>query len=106
MALSTFEPVTRPIVGRPVAELHATWRRLLAAAQSDASPLSFADLRIAFHGSVRLRGDTTRQAAEGLGCSHQHLTLVLAGSRVASRRLRGAIADYVGVHINAIPRAP
>ncbi len=38
------------------------------------------------------------------GVSHQYLTLVLSGHRVASRRLRACIAVYAGLHIKAVPR--
>ena len=60
-------------------------------------PLTPLQLRAAFRAQLVLKNTTVRAAAQRLGVSHQHLTLVLAGQRVASKRLEDRIADFLGL---------
>ncbi len=52
--------------------------------------------RALFKAAVTLHQVTMAQAAKQLGVSYNHLTLVLAGERVGSRRLQERIAAFVG----------
>lgn len=49
-----------------------------------------------FKAAVTLRRVTMAQAAEQLGVSYNHLTLVLRGDRVGSARLEAGVATFIG----------
>ncbi len=87
--------------GRDVSSL---WQRLSAATRDDTTALTHVEIAVALHGAMRVRRHSVRTVAHRFGVSHQHLTLVLSGHRVASRRLRACIAVYAGLHIKAVPR--
>lgn len=52
--------------------------------------------KAAFKAAVTLAQVTMAVAAENLGVSYNHLTLVLNGQRVGSARLEQGIADFIG----------
>jgi lambda repressor-like predicted transcriptional regulator len=60
-------------------------------------PLTPLQLRAAFRAQLVLKNTTVRLTAKRMGVSHQHLTLVLGGQRVASKRLEDCIADFLGL---------
>ncbi len=89
---------------RSAAEL---WPRYVAATRPDTEELTHAEVRAAVRAVLVLREQqSVREAAELFGVSHQHLTLVLGGQRIGSKRLRACIAALTGLHINAVPRTP
>ncbi len=61
-------------------------------------PLTPLQLRAAFRAALVLKNLTVRTVAHRMGVSHQHLTLVLAGQRVGSRRLETHIAEFIGLN--------
>ncbi len=52
--------------------------------------------KAAFKATVTLREMTMAEAASQLGVSYNHLTLVLRGDRIGSKRLEDAIAKFIG----------
>lgn len=66
--------------------------------------------KAAFKAAVTLAQVTMAQAAQQLGVSYNHLTLVLNGERVGSAQLELAVADFIGRSVTEVfgrtPRAP
>lgn len=74
-------------------------------------PLTPLERRALFKAAITLRGVTMAQAAESLGVSYNHLTLVLRGDRVASERLEDGVAAFIGRPVEEVfarnaPRRP
>ncbi len=66
--------------------------------------------KAAFRAAVTLARVTMAQAAQELGVSYNHLTLVLNGERVGSARLEEGVADFLDRSVTEVfgrtPRAP
>lgn len=65
-------------------------------------PMSPIERRAAFRAAVILKQTTMTRAAASLGISYNHLVLVLAGNRRASRRLQSAVATFLEVSIERV----
>ncbi len=63
--------------------------------------LSPRELTVLFKAAAGLAGETGTSAARRFGVSSNHLTLVLEGHRRGSLGLAVAIADYIGVPVEA-----
>jgi hypothetical protein len=66
-------------------------------------PLSHRELGALFRAAAHLQSDTLKGAARKLAVSFNHLSLAIAGDRIAGSGLRARLAAYCGVPLGAIP---
>lgn len=91
-------PVAREATPHP----GVTWSRIGGANRSR-KPLTHLELGAVFRAAAHLHGDALKGAAAKLAVSFNHLSLTIAGDRVASAGLRARLANYCGLPTGAVP---
>lgn len=83
-------------------EPRVLWHSILGA-KGRRRPLSHRELGALFRAAAHLQSDTLKAAARKLAVSFNHLSLTIAGDRIAGSGLRARLAAYCSIPLGAIP---